>query len=115
VSRRYGPPDTRTEAEKLADREARYTAILDILSGGFELTPNEIGQQLHHSGHRVPDTLGHSGKRLGPGSAIASTLRALDRRRWIRFTPRTDGLSGTAYIITQAGRQERARRKREAR
>jgi DNA-binding PadR family transcriptional regulator len=109
---RYSGPDTRTTAEKLVDREAKYTAILAMLdqTSGY-LIPNEIGQRLRTSGHRVPTPHGHSGKRLGAGSSIVPTLRAMVRRDWIAWTPRTDGLTGTGYVITRSGKNELRRRR----
>jgi DNA-binding PadR family transcriptional regulator len=118
VSRRYGPPDTRTAAEKAADREAKYLAILRMLYSATEpMIPNEIGQRLKADGHRVPTPHGHSGKRLGEGSAIVPTLRAMERRGWIAWKPRRDGYSGSAYVLTLTGShelRERIRRDRTA-
>lgn len=49
--------------------------------------------------------LSHNGKRMGGGSQITFTLQALERRGYIHWALRTDGLSGVAYFITDAGKE----------
>lgn len=80
-------------------------AALRVLRDGGSMTPNQIGWSMRRFGVVVPQPLSHNGRVMGPGSMIVPTLRALMKRGWIANTWRQDGRSGTAYIITEAGRE----------
>jgi hypothetical protein len=114
MARQYG---ANTAARRTVEaREKRYTAILAVMAEdrrGVDF-PNAIASAIEHvHGVEVPHPHGHNGKRLGGGSAISPTLRALEHKGWITNKwHRDDGLSGSAYRITAAGRAELARRQR---
>lgn len=108
---KYGSKESNARRLSPAAREARYTAILDVLSDGDAWFPNQIGVAIRYGGIELSTPHGHSGKRLGEGSAISPVLQALARRGWIRWTSRPDGRSGGAYRITTAGLDELHRRR----
>lgn len=71
------------------------------------LMPFEIGgaiaRDMKARGER---TVGTRGSRyIGPGALASPVVGSLRKRGWARATPRADGLSGTAWVITAAGRE----------
>lgn len=77
--------------------------VLDSMSVGRAMTPNEIGYAI---GLQQGDVMGGgsgvgrgSGHRaFGPAQRIIPVLTALRKRGLIGMVPREDGLSGTAYF-----------------
>jgi len=83
----------------------KMEAALRVLAGTERaMTPNEIGA---HMG--VDPRPGAQYRSRGPGSIIAPVLTSLERRGLIYGTRREDGLSGSAYAITDAGMAEARR------
>lgn len=70
------------------------------------LTAAEVGGRIVQDRRdRGERTVGQRGARyVGPGAIAAPTLRSLSIRGWAAAVPRPDGLSGTAWALTQAGR-----------
>lgn len=90
------------------DLTPKMRRVLEVLQtsasrGHSSQTPNDIASQM---GDLKPKPkLSHNGKQMGGGSLITFTIQALERRGYVGWGSRPDGLSGTAYFITQAGRQ----------
>jgi hypothetical protein len=105
---RYGNVEANARRLSPEGRRVRVLAILDVLASTPDewgrWFPNAIGEAVKLQGVELSQPHGHSGKRLGAGSAIAPTLTALQRRGWITSVQRSDGLSGGAYEITREGR-----------
>ena len=50
-------------------------------------------------------TVGQRGARyIGPGAIASPVLRSLNARGWAQPVAREDGMTGTAWVITPAGR-----------
>lgn len=79
-------------------------ALVALAADGRSLSPNEIGYGMRAAGVDVPKRMSRQGRSMGPGSMIVPVLKALERRRWIAWGSRRDGLTGTAYCITDDGR-----------
>lgn len=77
-------------------------AILEVLKDGRMRTPNDIGGQMGVS-QKQTGLSGTQYRSRGPGSIISPALTALRDRKLIWFGPRPDGLTGTAYHITERG------------
>lgn len=87
----------------------KMVAVLRILRHSTSLTPNEVGSLMARDADPdVRPASGLAGQRhggtMGPGSMIAPTLTALERRGFIKMVGRSDHLSGSAYHITREGR-----------
>ncbi len=112
--RRYGPDDTRTRTQRREDAAHRVVAILaaveqDDVEDRAPDDPNSIAlaaSRRHGMPLRRPT--GHSGKVLGPGSAIAGVFTSMHTRGLLTRVRRRDGLSGGGYRITAAGRKHLA-------
>jgi hypothetical protein len=65
-------------------------------------TPNEIGSKARAK--RVNATR-HRFRNMGAAQQIIFPLTSLERRGLVRHTERDDGLSGSAYRLTDAGRE----------
>jgi len=105
MTRKYRPDDADSS------KEDRWVAILSVLQECWDdvrdqdaQSPNAIAQMIEGKGIIVHRPFGRSGKKLGGGSSISFTLQALERRGWIHWASRPDGLSGVAYYITREGR-----------
>lgn len=84
----------------------RQVAILGVLAdaGGLPVTPNDIGWALgFQPGEHKLFRKGHQ-RSMGPAQKVIGSLNGLKRRCFVRPTRRADGLSGTAYVLTSAGR-----------
>lgn len=105
---RYGNPEANARRLSPEGRRARMVAILDVPASTPDRWgvwfPNAIGEAIKLQGIELSQPHGHSGKRLGAGSAIAPTLTALQRRGWVMRVERSDGWSGGAYEIKTEGR-----------
>jgi len=71
------------------------------------LTGNEIGYACgFSSGGRTKSVhTTHAGKVQGPAQRVIGALNALRKRDLIGLSSRRDGRSGTAYSLTQKGRE----------
>lgn len=69
------------------------------------MPPNAIAYGMARHGVKVKTPPSHNGRVMGPGSMIVPTLLACERRGWIAHSTREDGLTGSAYYLTQKGRQ----------
>lgn len=49
---------------------------------------------------------GNTSRRLGPAQQIIAPMTGLAKRDLILLRDRPDGMSGTAYVLTAAGRKE---------
>lgn len=87
----------------------RMLGVLRVLDanrdryGPQQMTPNEIGHRLGFTHGMHGDRYSHNGKRMGAANRVNFALTALVRRGLIAWCPRRDGLSGTAYYITDEG------------
>ena len=72
------------------------------------LSPNAIGQRLGFSTGHLPgkSQCNHAGRVMGPAQRVTFALIGLSNRGLVRCGRRPDGLSGTAYEITGAGRKQ---------
>jgi hypothetical protein len=93
----------------------RMRQVLDALArleerGTDPATPNEIAWE---AGFREgPQRHGHGGKggwsgQMAPAQHIIFSLNALRNRELVAMMGRRDGLSGMAYMLTDAGREAR--------
>lgn len=89
---------------RLTERMRAVLATLD--KAGRPLPPNMIGHRLgFHTGHLPGNAqCNHAGRVMGPAQRVIFTLIALRNLGLVRCGSRSDGLSGTAYEITGAGR-----------
>lgn len=69
------------------------------------MTGNEIGYALGFSNGMHGDRHTHNGRRMGPAQRVISSLNGLKYRGLVTFGRRRDGLSGTAYYLTEEGRK----------
>lgn len=92
---------TATEAQR------RYRLILaHLVVKDRPRSPNEVGYAVAaHMPVAQPFDRGAAVRRQGPGTTLAPSLRALERRGLVRSTQRPDGLTGVAYEITASGRK----------
>lgn len=75
---------------------------LEVMADGGSMTGNDIG---HAAGaRRIRRQRGPWSGYQGPAQQVIPCLTALEARGLIRNAERRDGLSGTAYRITDAGR-----------
>jgi DNA-binding PadR family transcriptional regulator len=87
-----------------------------LANTGEALAPNVIAAKMGiiHGCDRST----HNGKWLGPAQRIISALTSLRRQELVVLRVRPDGLSGSAYAITEAGRavlRSRSNQKKEQR
>lgn len=97
----------------LSDKMKRVLlGMLELQEGGERsATPNNIGRQCGYDrGMAKPGRLARSS---GEAIHVTTALTALRKRGLIAFGRRPDGLSGTAYGLTQLGEEE-ARKARAA-
>lgn len=82
----------------------KMRALLDVFARSPDetLTPNVAGSLMDPQ-HRPRRRLNRAGRYTGYGSLVSFTLQALHRRGLIEWGPRPDGLTGTAYRITEEG------------
>lgn len=79
--------------------------ILDVLADtDCAMPPNRIGEGCRARGWNPPRRHTHNAKMLGLGSMLRSPIASLLRQGLIQNDWRPDGLTGTAYSITAAGR-----------
>lgn len=91
---------------------ARYEETGSSLYGPNQMTPNEIGAKLDLPPARR--ARGPWAGNMGPAQRVIGTLNGLHNvRGLISHAQRRDGMSGSAYRLTQAG-IERASALREA-
>lgn len=89
----------------MTDLQAR---ILEALADGQTMTPNAIGFAIGAKtvvGGRGMNGRGKGPRVFGPAQQIIAPLTSLERAGLIAYSRRPDGLSGTAYSITAAGRE----------
>lgn len=83
----------------------RMIQILRALEAeGEAMSCNAIGLALGFDHGMHGNRLSHSGKRMGPANRVNFAVSRLDALGLVRLGSRPDGLSGTAYSITQDGR-----------
>lgn len=87
----------------LTDLQKRILLVLAGADSDYHaLTSNDIG---HRCGFRTgSDRIAHDGRVMGAANRVNFPMYSLRKRGLIWFSPRTDGLSGTAYRLTDAGR-----------
>ena len=56
--------ETRHEANEIVDKEKRYNQIIEILSGGNQLTAKEIAVEMHQRGYIPTDERNFAAPRL---------------------------------------------------
>ena len=89
-------------------REA-YVAWCAGESMDYPMTPNSIAYAM---GYRPGDAKsanhgrGNTTRVMGPAVHVNTALTALRKRGLVTFGARPDGLSGTAYSLTEAGFRE---------
>lgn len=83
----------------MTDRMWLILEHLNAFDDHVSRTPNQIGYAIG-----VEPRGGAQYRSRGPGSIIARQLTSLRTRGLVWFGSRDDGLSGTAYHITDVGR-----------
>lgn len=102
----YHGEDPRTPQQKAEDLLHKQVAILDVMARDEHNDhPNAIAHAagVRH-GYPLRASLGRGGFRPGAGTIVSSMIRSLHRAGLIGFSSRRDGLTGSAYVITKAGR-----------
>ena len=83
----------------------RMRQVLEVLArNGGAMTCNEIGYACGFTSGMAGGRISHNGKSMGPANRVNFAVTALERRGLVAFGHRRDGLSGSAYRITDAGR-----------
>jgi hypothetical protein len=81
--------------------ERQEKVLLVLLADQRPMAPNDIGYAL-----RLPPVYRKRGPwagMMGPAQRVIGTLFGLWSRGLIQHAERSDGLSGTAYLLTDAG------------
>ena len=76
---------------------ARQRNALNVLGADYRMTPNHIATSL--------GLAGKAGTGGAPANRINFALTRLEHLGLVHYARRPDGLSGTAYYITEAGRE----------
>lgn len=86
----------------------RQRDVLTVLAtpgfNGRAIPPNDIAALLGFRTGQDRNRHARDGRAMGPAQRVIFPLSALRKRGFVAMSPRTDGLSGTAYRITDAGR-----------
>lgn len=90
----------------LTDRQRQ---VLEVLRAHSETEEGRLyGLPANTIGHRIgfrtgSDRHAHDGRMMGAANRVNGSLQGLERRGLVGWGPRRDGLSGTAFKITQPG------------
>lgn len=89
----------------------RMQKVLSMLANAeWPMTGNQLGRAIGYRLGQDPGKHSHNGRAMGPAQRVIGSLTALRSRGLVDFGSRPDGLSGTAYSITKAGREWLARK-----
>jgi hypothetical protein len=88
----------------MTDRMVDVLRVLVNAKPPGQLTPNEIGYALGFIKGNLRPT--RNGKTQGPAQRVTGALTALASAGHVMRTRRPDGLSGSAFAVTDEGRLE---------
>jgi DNA-binding PadR family transcriptional regulator len=70
------------------------------------MTPNNIARKIGFHTGQDAGRHSHNGRSMAPAQRVIGPLTRLRARGLVSMGSRSDGLSGTAYAITESGRAE---------
>lgn len=89
------------DAAQERDRARGYTAEPGLAT----FTPARVAIAAGFTSGQDGGRSGHDGRRMSEAQRVIRPMTVLESRGLIRWGRRTDGLSGSAYAITEAGRR----------
>lgn len=69
----------------------------------ISMTPNDLARACGFDRGQAKHKHAHDGRAMAPAQRVIFPLIGLRERGLVTFGRRTDGLSGTAYCLTEAG------------